>query len=96
MLAKVENFVGLARINRELIGKVEAFQWHYRAVLDMDSTEIPVYGEQEQSRLQRTLRVHLLSPAAFVQSRRRLSGGPAPSGQRAQCRGLGETPVTRD
>ena len=25
-----------------------------------------------------------------------LSGGPAPSGQRAQCRGLGETPVTRD
>ena len=39
----------LARINRELIGKVEAFQWHYRAVLDMDSTEIPVYGEQEQS-----------------------------------------------
>ena len=49
MLAKVENFVGLARINRELIGKVEAFQWHYRAVLDMDSTEIPVCGEQEQS-----------------------------------------------
>ena len=49
MLAKVENFVGLARINRELIGKVEAFQWHYRAVLDMDSTEIPVYGKQEQS-----------------------------------------------
>ena len=49
MLAKVENFVGLARINRELIGKVEAFQWHYRAVLDIDSTEIPVYGEQEQS-----------------------------------------------
>ena len=49
MLSKVENFVGLARINRELIGKVEAFQWHYRAVLDMDSTEIPVYGEQEQS-----------------------------------------------
>ena len=49
MLAKVENFVGLARINRELIGKVEAFQWHYRAVLDMDATEIPVCGEQEQS-----------------------------------------------
>ena len=49
LLAKVENFVGLARINRELIGKVEAFQWHYRAVLDMDSIEIPVYGEQEQS-----------------------------------------------
>ena len=49
MLAKVENFVGLARLNRELIGKAEAIHWHYRAVLDMDSTEIPVYGEQEQS-----------------------------------------------
>ena len=24
-----------------------------RVVLDMDSTEIPVYGEQEQERLQR-------------------------------------------
>ena len=49
MLAKEENFAGLARLNRELIGKVEAIHWHYRMVLDMDSTEIPVYGEQEQS-----------------------------------------------
>jgi hypothetical protein len=49
MLAQEENFAGLARINRELIGKVEASNWHYRAVLDLDSTDIPVYGEQEQS-----------------------------------------------
>ena len=42
MLAKEENFAGLARINRELIGKVEASDWHNRAVLDLDSTEIPV------------------------------------------------------
>ena len=49
MLAEEENFAGLARINRELIGKVEAIEWHYRAVLDLDSTDIPVYGEQEQS-----------------------------------------------
>ena len=49
MLAKEANFVGLARINRELIGKAEAIHWQYRTVLDMDSTEIPVYGEQEQS-----------------------------------------------
>ena len=39
----------ITRLNRELIGKAEAIHWHYRAVLDMDSTEIPVYGEQEQS-----------------------------------------------
>ena len=49
MLAEEENFVGLARLNRELIGKAESLGSSYRTVLDMDSTEIPVYGEQEQS-----------------------------------------------
>jgi hypothetical protein len=49
MLAKEENFAGLARLNRELIGKAETIGSLYRTVLDMDSTEIPVYGEQEQS-----------------------------------------------
>ncbi len=49
MLAEEENFTGLARLNRELIGKAEALDAPYRTVLDMDSTEIPVYGEQEQS-----------------------------------------------
>src|SRR5579864_7119012 len=49
MLAGEENFAGLARLNRELIGKAEALDSPYRTVLDMDSTEIPVYGEQEQS-----------------------------------------------
>jgi hypothetical protein len=49
MLAEEENFDGLARINRELIGKVEALDSAPRVVLDMDSTEIPVYGEQENS-----------------------------------------------
>jgi hypothetical protein len=36
-------------MNRELIAKAEGQQRTSRAVLDMDSTEIPVYGEQEQS-----------------------------------------------
>jgi Transposase DDE domain group 1 len=49
MLAEEENFTGLARINRDLIAKAEALDSPYRTVLDMDSTEIPVYGEQEQS-----------------------------------------------
>ena len=49
ILAEEENFAGLARLNRELIGKAEALDSPYRTVLDMDSTEIPVYGEQEQS-----------------------------------------------
>ncbi len=49
MLAEEENFAGLARLNRELVGRAEASGSPYRTVLDMDSTEIPVYGEQEQS-----------------------------------------------
>ena len=49
LLAEEENFAGLARVNRELIGNAEAIDLPYRTVLDMDSTEIPVYGEQENS-----------------------------------------------
>src|SRR2546425_2566789 len=49
MLAEEENFAGLARLNRALLGRAEAMDSTHRAVLDMDSTEIPVYGEQEQS-----------------------------------------------
>ena len=49
MLAEDENFAGLARINRELIAQAEAVDSPQRVVLDMDSTEIPVYGQQEQS-----------------------------------------------
>ena len=49
MLAEEQNFAGLTRINRELIAKVEAIASPQRVVLDMDSTEIPVYGQQENS-----------------------------------------------
>src|SRR5713226_5045709 len=49
MLAEEGNFAGLGRLNRALIGKAETMDSDYRTLLDMDSTEIPVYGEQEQS-----------------------------------------------
>jgi hypothetical protein len=49
ILAEEENVAGLATINRELIGKTEAIDSPQRVVLDMDSTEIPVYGQQENS-----------------------------------------------
>ena len=48
-LGEEQNFAGLARLNRALIGKAEATDSGYRTILDMDSTEVPVYGEQEQS-----------------------------------------------
>ena len=69
LLAEEGNFAGLARVNRELIGKAEGIDSPHRTVLDMDSTEIPVYGQQEQSALQRAFRVELLSPVVAVQSR---------------------------
>ena len=36
-------------VNRELIARAETIESPQRVVLDMDSTEIPVYGQQEQS-----------------------------------------------
>ncbi len=49
LLTQEENLAGLAAINRELIAKAESIESPQRVVLDMDSTEIPVYGQQEQS-----------------------------------------------
>lgn len=49
MLAEEENLRGLAAVNRALIGRAEAMDSAGRTILDMDSTEIPVFGEQEQS-----------------------------------------------
>jgi len=49
VLSQDENLEGLSRINRELLAKAVVMDSLQRVVLDMDSTEIPVYGEQEQS-----------------------------------------------
>src|ERR1039457_6475291 len=49
ILAEDANFAGLAGLSRALIAKAEALDSGYRTVLDMDSTEIPVYGAQEES-----------------------------------------------
>ncbi len=49
ILAEDANFARLAGLSRALIAKAEALDSGYRTVLDMDSTEIPVYGAQEES-----------------------------------------------
>ena len=49
VLSQEENLSGLAAINRELIARAEAIDSPQHVVLDMDSTEIPVYGQQENS-----------------------------------------------
>ena len=50
VLRQEENFAGLAALNRELIGRIEAIRFaSARIVLDMDSTEVVVDGQQERS-----------------------------------------------
>ena len=49
LLTQEENVTGLGAINRELLSRTETIDSSQRVVLDMDSTEIPVYGQQEQS-----------------------------------------------
>ena len=49
LLTEDKNLTGLAMLNRDLIARVEAMESPRRVVLDIDSTEVPVYGEQEHS-----------------------------------------------
>jgi len=49
LLTQDKNLAGLAAINRELLARADAMESSRRVVLDIDSTEIPVYGQQEQS-----------------------------------------------
>ncbi len=67
LLAEEENFAGLVTINRELIARAEAIGSPQRVVLDMDSTEIPVYGQQEGSAYNGYFESTCLSPAVVVQ-----------------------------
>ena len=49
VLTQEENLAGLAALNRELVARAAAIDWPRRIVLDMDSTEVVVYGQQEHS-----------------------------------------------
>ena len=49
LLTQADNLAGLAALNRELTARAETIASPRRVVLEMDSTEIPVYGQQEQS-----------------------------------------------
>ena len=49
LLTQEENLIGLMALNRETLGQAEALEGANRVVLDMDSSESPVHGEQEGS-----------------------------------------------
>jgi hypothetical protein len=49
LLTREENLVGLIAVNRDVIGQAETMDRSDRTVLDMDSSESPVHGQQEGS-----------------------------------------------
>jgi hypothetical protein len=49
LLTKEENLIGLMALNRETLGQAECLDSSDRVVLDMDSSESPVHGEQKGS-----------------------------------------------
>jgi hypothetical protein len=49
LLTQEENLIGLMALNRETLGQAESFDGSDSVVLDMDSSESPVHGEQEGS-----------------------------------------------
>jgi hypothetical protein len=49
LLTKDENLIGLMALNRKTLGQAECLDDSDRVVLDMDSGESPVHGEQEGS-----------------------------------------------
>ena len=49
LLTREENLVGLMALNRETLGQAECLDNSDRVVLDRDSSESPVHGEQEGS-----------------------------------------------
>ena len=96
MLAREENFAGLARLNRALIGKAEAVDSGYRTILDMDSTEVPVYGEQEQSAYNGYFEFTCFHPLLLFNEEGDCLAAKLRPGKRAQRRGLGRALVARE
>jgi hypothetical protein len=83
LLTQEENVAGLAAINRELIATTEAVDSPQQVVLDMDSTEIPVYGRQEQSPT--TATANRLAPAKGPANCRMPWNREGETGSRSNC-----------
>ena len=85
-----------ASLNRELVARVEASDASKRVVLDMDSIESPVYGQQEGSAYNGHFESLCYHPLLLFSGQRRLSSSEAASGQHAQRRGLGRVAAVGD
>ena len=54
-LTQEDNLKGLARINTQWVERAMAHTLHRRVILDMDSSESPVHGQQEEQPITATL-----------------------------------------
>jgi hypothetical protein len=85
VLTEEDNYQGLARLNTDV---VQGEAMPRRVILDIDSSESPVHGAQEQS----PLRVRLLPSTLRLQPAGRLPGRQAPTRQCPQCERVGGGP----
>ena len=84
VLTEEENLDGLARLNVEWVARAMAQTSHQRVILDMDSSESPVHGQQEGVAYNGHFESRMLSPALPVQPFRRLRRCNASPRQRPQ------------
>ena len=72
VLTQDGNVEGLGRVNATWVDRAMTHTAHRRVILDMDSSESPVHGEQEGASyiVQRSLWEHALSPFVRVQPER--------------------------
>ena len=85
-LTEEKNLKGLAQMNSQWVEGAMVHTPHRRVILDMDSSERSGARSAGGSRLQRPLRVCLLSPSLSVQPVRGLRSSDATARQRPQCR----------
>ena len=95
VLTQADNLAGLAALNRELVARAEAIDSPRRVVLDLDSTEIAVYGQQEQSAYNGHFESTCYHPLLLFNREGNSCSEAAPR-QRPQRRGLGGTAAARD
>ena len=80
LLTREENLVGLMAVSRDLIGQAETSDRADRIVLDMDSSESPVHGQQEGSAYWLMLAESHLTRRLFGSMLRRIWALAVPTG----------------
>ena len=95
LLASEENLLGLTAVNRELVAQAETTDDCQRVVLDMDSTESPVHGQQEGSAYNGHFESVCYHPLLLF-NQHGDCGRQAAAGQCAQRQGLERVAAARD